>query len=128
MNKHRCGMAAAELVVQKIKDVTVVNFQDSSMLEAHRIEQIAQQLYHLVDDENRRKMVLDFTGVKFLSSTALGVLINLQKKAAGAKGEVVICGLRDELGKIFKITNLNKLFKFHPDEESALQYLGVFTR
>lgn len=121
-------MAAPQLVVQKIKDVTVVNFQDASMLDAHRIEQIAQQLYHLVDEENRRKMILDFTAVKFLSSTALGVLINLQKKATTIKGEVSICGMRGELAKLFKITNLDKLFRFHPDEESALQALGVYTR
>jgi len=120
-------MAAPQLLVQRIRDVTVVNFRDSSMLDAQLIEQMAKQLYRLVDDEDRRKLILDFSPVKFLSSTALGVFINLQKKAAQVKGEVAICSMRDELKKVFKITNLDKLFRFHPDEVTALQAWGVYT-
>lgn len=120
-------MAKPDILVQRIKQVTVVNFQDASMLDSAHIDRVGEALYKLVDDEDRRQIILDFTDVKFLSSAALGVLVNLQKKAGKVKGQVLICGLRDEIHKVFKITNLDKLFKFHPDEHAALQHFGVYS-
>ncbi|HOA75944.1 MAG TPA: STAS domain-containing protein, partial [Phycisphaerae bacterium] len=86
-----------------------------------------EELYDLVDNKARKKLVLDFTKVQFLSSSALGVLITLRKKAAAIKGDVVLCGLRKDLMKVFEITNLNKVFTFAPTEEKALAHFGITT-
>lgn len=118
---------AARLLIHPFRDVTVVNFQDASILDAAVVEAIGQSLYDLVDNKNRKKIVLDFAKVQFLSSSALGILITLRKKAATIKGEVVICGLRKELMKVFEITNLTKLFTFAPNEEKALAHFGITT-
>jgi len=115
------------LVIQQIKDVTVVSFNDPSILDAAHIEQIGDELYHLIDDLDRRKLVLDFDQVQFLSSQTLGVLVMLRRKADKAKSKVVIAGLKPELYKIFKITRLESLFTFFPDEEQALNSFGVYT-
>ncbi|KKL57020.1 hypothetical protein LCGC14_2239560, partial [marine sediment metagenome] len=81
-----------------------------------------------VDEQAQRKLLLDFSRVKFLSSAMLGVLISLQKRSAGIKGRVVICGLRPELHKVFKITRLDKLFDFYDNETEALGSFGVYLR
>lgn len=116
---------AARLLIHAIRDVTVVNIEDVSILDLGQVESLGQQLYELVDDRNCRKLVLDFTKVKFLSSSALGVLVNLQKKTNGIKGTLVICALRAELMKVFEITKLKKLFTFCDDETAALATFGV---
>lgn len=116
---------AARLLIHPFRDVTVVNFQDASILDTVQVEQIGEELYGLVDAKNRKKLILDFTKVQFLSSSALGVLITLKKKCSAIKGEVVICGMRKELKKVFEITNLQKLFTFTDDEEKALARFGV---
>ena len=90
-------------------------------------EPLAEELYDLVDNRAIRKLVLDFSKVKFLSSSALGVLITLRKKADEIKGKVVMCSMKPEIRKIFKITNLEKLFDFYENEERALNYFGVST-
>ena len=118
-------MAAGRLFIHPIRDVTVVNFNDSSILDTVQVQQIGEELYELVDAQGRRKLILDFSTVKFLSSSALGVLITLRKKSVEIKGQVLLCGLRPELRKIFKITNLEKLFEFHDTEEKALNVFGV---
>ena len=119
--------AAARLLIQPFRDVTVVNFVDASILDTVQVQQIGEELYDLVDARAIRKLILDFSNVRFLSSSALGVLITLRKKSDEIKGKVLLCGMRPELRKLFKITNLEKLFDFYDTEEKALGYFGVST-
>ena len=113
------------VLIQTMRDVTIVNFEDSSILDTLQIEKIGEVLYDLVDQRNQKKLVLDFSKVKFLSSSALGVLITLRSKSAAIKGKLAICGLRDELRKVFSISRLDKLFDFYDNEEKALAAFGV---
>jgi len=110
----------SRLLIHQIGDVTVVNFQDASILDTLLIQRIAEELYSLVDLKARRKIVLDFGTVKFLASQTIGVMLNLQKKSKSIKGKVVICSMKSEIHKVFKITGLDKIFEFYPDEEKAI--------
>ena len=121
-------MQATEFLVTNIRGVTVVGFQSQSILDSVEVETIGQRLYRLVDEQAQRKIVLDFGQVRLLSSQMLGVLINLHKKAEKINGALILCGLRPELGKVFKITRLDKLLKFAKDEEAALNEFGVSGR
>jgi anti-anti-sigma factor len=120
-------MAAARLLIHTMRDVTIVNFEESSILDTMQIEAIGKTLYELVDVRNCKKLILDFTKVHYLSSSALGVLITLRTKSSAIKGTLVICGLRKELMKVFEITNLKKMFTFCPGETEALATFGVTT-
>jgi len=118
---------SGRLLIQPLRDVTVVNFADASILDAQQVQQIGDELYELVDKQARRKIILDFENVRFLSSSALGVLITLRRKSDQIKGKVVLCNLRDDLRKVFKITNLERMFEFYDSEEKALGVFGVTT-
>ncbi len=113
------------LIVYQIQDATVVTFQKTSVLDTLEVEQIGDTLYDLVDKRHCTKLVLDFSKVQLLSSSALGVLITLRSKAAAIKGKAVICGIRDDLMKAFKITRLDKMFEFYDSEAKALASLGI---
>lgn len=115
-----------ELLVQRYKDVTVVNFQNARVLDSENIELMGRSLMDLVSRQDNRKLVLDFGSVKFMSSQALGVLVQLKRSMDAVRGTVVIAGLRPDLYKVFKITNLHKLFKFHDDLDRALGEFDVF--
>ena len=120
-------MAASGLVITQIRDVTVANFRDSSILDSVAVDAIGRELYPLVDEKAVRKLVLDFSSVRFLSSQMLGVLLSLQKKMASIKGRLVICGLREELFKVFEIMKLEKILTFAESEAKALNSLDTFT-
>ncbi len=120
-------MPTSGLLVSQMHGVTVVNFRHTSILDAAAIEMIRKELCALIDEQARRKVVLDFAHVKFLSSTMLGVLIDLYKKSRLIDGRVVICGLRPQLYKVCKVMNLHKLLEFADDEEQALNSFDVFT-
>lgn len=114
-----------QLLTHQMRDVSVVNLNEASILDTQQVEHLGAELNRIVDDRACRKLVIDFSKVKFLSSSALGILIRLQKKAGQIKGRIVLCGLRKDLMQVFKITSLDRLFTFYDDEEQALASFGV---
>ena len=109
------------LEVEDIGDVTVVNFTDKKILDEQNIQIIGEQLFSLVDELGRRKLLLNFSNVEYLSSAALGKFITLNKKVNAASGKLVLCNIDPQIYEVFEITKLNKLFNIQKEEQAALQ-------
>jgi len=109
------------LEVEDIGDITVVNFVDRKILDEQNIQVIGEQLFSLVDELGRRKILLNFSNVEFLSSAALGKLITLNRKLQAVRGRLILCGIAKEIQEVFEITKLDKLFTIHKEEQAALQ-------
>lgn len=109
------------LEVEPIGDITVVNFVDRKILDEQNIQIIGEQLFSLVDEENRRKILLNFSNVEYLSSAALGKLITLNKKLQQAGGKLILCNIDAQIYEVFEITKLDKFFKIMKEEQAALQ-------
>ena len=98
--------------VRQDRGYTVVEFQTESLMNPLELERIGQGLYHLADAEGARRVLLDFTRVKYLSSQAIGIILTLSKKLSQANGgEMVLCGVGPQLLQLLKITRLDKLLK-----------------
>jgi anti-sigma B factor antagonist len=108
------------IVVSKVGDVTVVKFVDKKILDEANIQSLGQELFALVEIDNRRSIVLNFTDVEFLSSAALGKLITLDRKVKAAKGRLKMSNIRPEILEVFQITKLNKVFDIRKDESEAI--------
>jgi anti-sigma B factor antagonist len=108
------------LQVSEVGDITVVRFVDRKILDEVNIQELGQELFQLVEDEGRQRLLLNFSQVEFLSSAALGKLITLDKKVKSRKGELRLSNIRPEIYEVFAITKLNKLFNIKDDEADAL--------
>jgi anti-sigma B factor antagonist len=109
------------LELEQIGDVTVVNFVDKKILDEQSIQTIGEQLFSLVDQENCRQMLLNFSNVEFLSSAALGKLIKLKKKLEEVQGRLILCNIDPQIYEVFEITRLDKYFNIQKEEQEALQ-------
>jgi anti-sigma B factor antagonist len=109
------------LEVEDIGDVTVVNFTDKKILDEQNIDVIGKDLFSLVDELGRRKLLLNFGNVEYLSSAALGKFITLNKKLQAVGGKLVLCNIDPQIYEVFEITKLNKLFNIKKEEQAALQ-------
>jgi anti-sigma B factor antagonist len=112
--------AHRRLEVTEVGDVTVVRFVDRKILDEASIQELGTELFQLVEQENRGKIVLNFSKVDFLSSAALGKLITLDKKVKARSGKLKLSNIRPEIYEVFAITKLNKLFDIKDDEADAL--------
>lgn len=109
------------LEVEDIGDVTVVNFTDKKIIDEQNIQIIGEQLYRLVDELGRSKLLLNLGNVEYLSSAALGKLITLNNKTKNAGGKLVLCNIHPNIYEVFEITKLNRILTIHKDEQAALQ-------
>ena len=109
------------LEVEDIGDIAVVNFVDKKILDEQNIQMIGDDLFRLVDELGRRKVLLNFGNVEFMSSAALGKLITLHRKLQAVQGKLVLCKIAKDILDVFKITKLDKLLKIVPDEQAGLQ-------
>lgn len=108
------------LEVSSVGDVTVVRFVDRKILDEASIQELGHELFQLVEEEKRDKILLNFSKVDFLSSAALGKLITLDKKVKAQAGKLKLSNIRPEIYEVFAITKLNKLFDIRNDEAEAL--------
>jgi anti-sigma B factor antagonist len=109
----------ARLEITDVSGVTVVRFSDRKILDATAIEELGEELFALVESEKRKSLLLNFTGVEFLSSAALNKLIILDKKVKANGGRLKMCEVRPEIAEIFAITRLDRLFDIRDDERTA---------
>jgi anti-sigma B factor antagonist len=118
------GMAKTRRIkVTESGQVSVVTFADSKIIDEAEIQELGQELYDLVERDNRKKIVLNFANVEFLSSAALGKLIGFDKRVKQHAAELILSNIRPEIYEVFAITKLTKLFQIKDDEADALAVL-----
>jgi anti-sigma B factor antagonist len=109
--------------VHNFEKTTVVEFRTPSLMDAITIEDIAAELYRLVDAEDRRKLILDFEKVEYLSSQAIGMVMNLHKKLNALKNsKLVLCGVGPKLAELLRITRLDKVLTIKPTQREAVKH------
>ncbi len=110
--------------VQKLGGVTVVDFTVASLMDRIDLEKLGGDLYKLVDEQDLRHIILDFSVVQYLSSQAIGILLSLRKKMAALKGShLVMCGVGPRLMELLKITRLDVVFTVKADQKDALRWM-----
>src|SRR5947207_13266925 len=99
------------VAVSDHKDIRVVEFTNNRILDEANIAEIGQSLGNLVDERSNPKLLLDFSTVDHLSSAALGMLINANKKIKEKNGQLRLTNIKPQIFEVFVITKLNKLFR-----------------
>jgi anti-sigma B factor antagonist len=105
--------------VERLMGVQVVRLLPRQILDQLQISDIGQGIKNMID-QGELKIVVDFSIVDHLSSSALGMLINTKKLIEAKKGKVKICGMKPELFEVFRITRLDKVFSFYKTRDEAL--------
>ena len=65
----------------------------------------------LVTDASVRGVTVDFAGVDYLDSSALGMLLMLRDKLTGVGKEVLLKSVGGNVKQVLDIANFGKLFK-----------------
>jgi len=91
-------------------DLVFVMFKDNKILQQDQIAHIEQQIMPVIDDLGSRKLILNFTNIEFMSSSFLGLLVKVHKRLSDKGLSLEICNIKPEIYKVFKITQLDKVF------------------
>ena len=70
--------------------------------------------------EKTRVIVLDYTGLDYMNSGGIGLLVTLLVRANRQKQKLLACGLNDHYKQIFELTRLDEAIGIHDTEAAAL--------
>ena len=116
--------------VRQYDEQTLVFFRNSSLMNPADIERVRSGLLHMVEEEKRTHLVLDFHRVQFISSPVIGILLTLHKRLAAPAGatagarsaaSLVLCGVGQRLLDLLKISKLDRLLTIKPTRKDALR-------
>lgn len=73
--------------------------------------------------ENAAHVLVDMSGIEYLSSAGIGVLIRLLQRTGSHGGTVVLHGLADKVRKVLRICELDEVLHAATTAEEARGYL-----
>ena len=109
------------LDVVEAGSVTIVRLREKRISDGEELRLLSQELASLVDVEERNMLLINLDAVEYLSSSAIGALIVVRKKAHSRQGVVRLCNLRPDIHAVFSITQMDQLFDIKTSEEDALE-------
>ncbi len=109
-------------LINIVEKWTVIEFTTPSLMDPIVLERTAQSLYRLIDEEDKRTVILDFTRVQYISSQAIGIVLTMNKKLTALnRSKFILCGVGDKLMQLIKITRLDRLLTIKPSQEEAIK-------
>src|SRR5262249_37251018 len=91
------------------RDVTVAHFTGCKLsLDEETLYRVHDQLLALTEEPSESDLLLDFGNVEYLTSTALGTLVNLHKKLLAGGRHMAIGNLNPQVHEVFVVTRLHK--------------------
>ena len=82
----------------------------------------AQCLQETLDQGNTR-IVLDLSGVEFIDSTGLSVLLTGLRRVTQLQGRMAVVCANPTVLRLFQITSLDETFDIFPDREGAVAHV-----
>jgi anti-sigma B factor antagonist len=84
-------------------------------------EDVLMEAYGRASAERVRAIVLSFTGLEYMNSGGIGLLVTLLVRAQRQRQRVLAYGLSDHYRQIFELTRLDEAVGIHESEDKALE-------
>jgi anti-anti-sigma factor len=95
----------------------------NTLVAQEEIVQLRTVIQNFVN-KHYRKLVIDFNGVNYVNSVALGVLVGAHASYANRKWELRLCNVNNSLYAILAVARLTNVFKISETREDAVKNLG----
>lgn len=83
-------------------------------------EPVLMQAYEEASAPGTRFLVLDFSGLEYMNSGGIGMLVTLLVRAQRQQQRLAAVGLTEHYRTIFELTRLDEAIALHPDAAAAL--------
>jgi anti-sigma B factor antagonist len=83
-------------------------------------EDVLMEAYVRASDDGVHAIVLGFTGLDYMNSGGIGLLVTLLVRAQRQRQRVLAYGLSDHYRQIFELTRLDEAMSIHDSEDDAL--------
>jgi len=116
--------AFAHIHVDDAGGVLEVRLRDRHILDEGEIRTIGEEIDRALAQSDSTRVVMDFSDVEHLSSSALGLLITLNSRLQDAGGGLCLVHIAAPIGEVFRITRLDQVLSIQPDMSSGRSAVG----
>ena len=88
-------------------------------VDSYNAPKLRDRMERLITEGNSQLLV-NLTGVDYIDSTGLGVLVGGMKQASEAGGAIRLICPNKQIYQVFHITGLTRVFAIHDTEQAAL--------
>lgn len=107
------------MALNETKDNGVTILAVDGNLDGDGTQTLEDRVIALLED-GETKLLFDFSGLDYINSSGLRVLVLAYQRLRKASGTVAICGIKDYIQEVFEVSGYDKIFPLHPDREAAL--------
>lgn len=107
------------MIVTKDEKKNIIIFRCEGRLDATT----STQLENILDIEINQKhlhLLIDFSGIEYLSSAGMRVLLSMTKRLKVMGGYFKIFAIHDDVMEIIRLAGFESILKIFPNESSAL--------
>src|ERR1700730_10391234 len=83
-------------------------------------EQVLMSAYNEANTPTTRTIILNFTGLEYMNSSGIGLIVTLLIRVNRQKQHLLAFGLSEHYQHIFELTRLNDAIKIYDSEPAAL--------
>src|SRR5690606_17261474 len=109
-----------DMTIDEQKTGDILTLALTGRLDAATSKGVEDHVLNAIDGGARR-LVLDLSGLEYISSVGLRVFMMAAKRLKVAGGAIVVCGLTPSIQQVFEIAGFNRLFPAYATRAEAVQ-------
>lgn len=104
--------------ISEVKAETHLHVTPHGRLDATTAPVLQEKLVGLIEAGNHR-MLLDFSGLDYVSSAGLRVVLIAAKRLKAVSGRLALCGMKPHIKEVFDIAGFSSMLSIYPSQEEA---------
>jgi len=92
-------------------------------LDVSNIDHVEEEMMPFTMETKYKRIVMDFKGLTYLNSRAVGMLVNFYNQLTQQGKKMVLCNLSGGVHDTLTLVGVSQIMKFFNDLESAIEYL-----
>ncbi|UOF92925.1 anti-sigma F factor antagonist [Fodinisporobacter ferrooxydans] len=96
----------------------------SGELDHHTAELVRNRVDQELGGRECQHMILNLSGLTFMDSSGLGVILGRYKRVTQGGGRMAITNVDPQIRRLFEMAGLLKIIQFYDTEDLALQAVG----
>jgi anti-anti-sigma factor len=103
--------------IEGVENSRLVKFKGD--LDATNVESVVEKIFSLID-EGIVNIIADFSDLRYVNSTGLGILLHFSKSAKEKNGSFKVCSVNDNVYEIIDIIGATTLLDIYSTVDEAV--------
>ncbi|GAB4281780.1 MAG: anti-sigma factor antagonist [Marinilabiliales bacterium] len=110
--------------VNKIKDIIVINLDESiTKFTLQNCQEIKEEINKVINNQ-RIKLIFDLNGIRYVDSSGIAVLISVLKTVNNIGGKLILTNISKEVMDLIKLMQLDRIFQTASSMNEAIEKIS----